>query len=137
GVGCSFTATSFGLAIPAGKRVIHATLDPLDIDKSVPSEIGLVGDARLTLSALLEAVKRRVPEARDGADVAARIERAEAEWFAKWQAKCTQASSPLSPYRVLWDLQRTVDVANTIITHDAGSPRDQLVPFWKSTSPHG
>lgn len=137
GVGCSFTATSFGLAIPVGKRVIHATLDPLDIDKSVPSEIALVGDARLTLAALLEAVKRRVPEPRDAAAVAGKIRQVEAEWFAKWQAKSTQATSPLSPYRVLWDLQQTVDVANTIITHDAGSPRDQLVPFWKSTFPHG
>ena len=27
----------------------------------------------------------------------------------------------------------TVDVANTIITHDAGSPRDQLSPFWVAT----
>jgi acetolactate synthase-1/2/3 large subunit len=137
GIGCSFTATSFGLAIPPGKRVIHATLDPLDIDKSVPSEIALVGDARLTLAALLEAVKRRVPEARDTSAVAAKIKKVEVEWFAKWRAKATQATSPLSPYRVLWDLQHTVDVANTIITHDAGSPRDQLVPFWKSTSPHG
>src|SRR5688572_5275049 len=137
GIGCSFTATSFGLAIPAEKRVIHATLDPLDIDKSVPSELALIGDAKLTLEALLEAVKRKVPEARDSSDVASRIKQTEAEWFAKWQARCTQETSPLSPYRVLWDLQRTVDVANTIITHDAGSPRDQLVPFWKSTSPHG
>ena len=137
GIGCSFTATSFGLAIPAGKRVIHATLDPLDIDKSVPSEVALVGDARLTLAALLDAVKARLPEARDPSAVARRIKDTEAEWFAKWQAKCTQATSPLSPYRVLWDLQQSVDVANTIITHDAGSPRDQLVPFWKSTSPHG
>jgi thiamine pyrophosphate-dependent acetolactate synthase large subunit-like protein len=32
-------------------------------------------------------------------------------------------------------LQQTVDVANTIITHDAGSPRDQLSPFWRSTAP--
>lgn len=137
GIGCSFTATSFGLSIPVGKRVIHATLDPLDIDKSVPSELALVGDARLTLAALLEAVRERVPEARDSSDIAARIRQTEAEWLARWEAKCTQDSSPLSPYRVLWDLQRTVDVANTIITHDAGSPRDQLVPFWKSTRPHG
>jgi thiamine pyrophosphate-dependent acetolactate synthase large subunit-like protein len=36
---------------------------------------------------------------------------------------------------VLWDLQHTVDVGNTIITHDAGSPRDQLVPFWKTKKP--
>jgi thiamine pyrophosphate-dependent acetolactate synthase large subunit-like protein len=28
-----------------------------------------------------------------------------------------------------------VEKDNTIITHDAGSPRDQLSPFWKSTTP--
>src|SRR5439155_769080 len=33
------------------------------------------------------------------------------------------------------DLIHTVDVANTIITHDAGSPRDQLAPFWPATTP--
>jgi acetolactate synthase-1/2/3 large subunit len=137
GVGCSFTATSFGLAIPPGKRVIHSTLDPLDIDKSVPSEIALVGDAKLTLAALLEAVEARVRAPRDAAPIAQQIVEAEREWFSRWEAKCTQQTSPLSPYRVLWDLQQTVDVANTIITHDAGSPRDQLVPFWKSRSPHG
>ena len=136
GVGCSFTRTSFGLFIPPMKRLIHATLDPLDIDKSVPSEVALVGDARLTLAALLEAIRRRVPEKRDISAVSERIKEVEAEWFAQWRAKCTQETSPLSPYRVLWDLQQTVDVPNTIITHDAGSPRDQLVPFWKSVTPH-
>jgi acetolactate synthase-1/2/3 large subunit len=136
GIGCSFTATSFGLAIPPGKRVIHATLDPLDIDKSVPSELALAGDARLTLAALLEAVKRHVPEKRDSAPVAQAIKDTERQWFAKWEAKRSSDSSPLSPYRVLRDLYDTVDVPNTIVTHDAGSPRDQLVPFWKCVSPH-
>lgn len=136
GVGCSFTATAFGLAIPEGKRVIHATLDPLDIDKSVPCELALAGDAKLTLRALLDAVKTRLPQPRDNAPIAARIKAVETEWLAKWLPKCNQETSPLSPYRVLRDLQETVDIDNTIITHDAGSPRDQLVPFWKSTRPH-
>jgi acetolactate synthase-1/2/3 large subunit len=136
GIGCSFTATSFGLKIPEGKRVIHATLDPTDIDKSVPSEIALVGDAKLTLTALLEAVKRRVPEPRDGVPVAKKIAETERQWLAKWEARRSQETAPFSPYRVLRDLYDTVDVAHTIITHDAGSPRDQLVPFWKSTTPH-
>jgi acetolactate synthase-1/2/3 large subunit len=136
GVGCSFTATSFGLAIPPGKRVIHATLDPLDIDKSVPCEAALVGDAKLTLAALLDAVKRRVSEPRDSSKVAQAIKDTERDWLAKWEAKRSQDSAPLSPYRVLRDLYDTVDVANTIITHDAGSPRDQLAPFWKSVTPH-
>src|SRR6185437_3412408 len=136
GIGCSFTATSFGLAIPPGKRVIHATLDPLDIDKSVPSELALAGDAKLTLAALLGAVKRRVPEKRDASKVSQAIKATEREWLAKWAAKRSSDSAPFSPYRVLRDLYDTVDVANTIVTHDAGSPRDQLVPFWKCTAPH-
>jgi acetolactate synthase-1/2/3 large subunit len=49
--------------------------------------------------------------------------------------KLTSDENPINPYRVLWDLLHTVDVANTIITHDAGSPRDQLSPFWESTTP--
>lgn len=136
GIGCSFTATSFGLKIPDGKRVIHGTLDPLDIDKSVLSEVALIGDAKLTLAALIEAVKARVPAPRDSTAIAGQIKAVEAEWLAKWMPKCTQETSPLSPYRVLWDLQQTVDIDNVVITHDAGSPRDQLVPFWKSTTPH-
>jgi acetolactate synthase-1/2/3 large subunit len=29
----------------------------------------------------------------------------------------------------------TVDVSQTVITHDAGSPRDQLSPFWEAITP--
>ena len=53
----------------------------------------------------------------------------------QWLPLLTSDSVPLSPFRVLWDLQHNVDVANTIITHDAGSPRDQLSPYWKTRTP--
>ena len=49
--------------------------------------------------------------------------------------RLTQNTKPLSPYRVIWELLHTVDVKNTIITHDAGSPRDQISPFWVSETP--
>ncbi len=49
--------------------------------------------------------------------------------------RLTSNEVPLSPYRIIWDLLHTVDVANTIITHDAGSPRDQLSPFWQTREP--
>jgi thiamine pyrophosphate-dependent acetolactate synthase large subunit-like protein len=55
--------------------------------------------------------------------------------LAQWMPRLTQDGSPLSPYRVIWDLMHTVDLANTIITHDAGSPRDQISPFWEPTAP--
>ena len=58
-----------------------------------------------------------------------------AAWLAEWKLKLTSNEKPLSPYRVIWDLLHTVDVANTVITHDAGSPRDQLSPFWVTREP--
>ncbi|MEL1250973.1 thiamine pyrophosphate-requiring protein [Aurantiacibacter gilvus] len=135
GVGCSFSKTAFGVSMPAGKTVIHATLDPADLNKGVTSKLGLVGDAQLTLAALLDACRAINPDQRDAAPVAEEIAKVEAEWMEEWLPLLTSEDAPLSPYRVLWELQQVVDVANTIITHDAGSPRDQLSPFWKSTQP--
>ena len=78
---------------------------------------------------------RPSPADRDATAVAAEIAASHKEWLAKWMPKLTHNDAPLNPYRVLWDLQHTVDIDNTIITHDAGSPRDQLSPFWKSVEP--
>ena len=137
GIGCSFSFTNFGVRMPAGKTIIHATLDPADINKDVASQHALIGDADLTLRALIEAVSERLggqPRGRR-AGVAAKIAEINDKWEAEWAAKLNSDSAPLSPYRVIRDLYDTVDVANTIITHDAGSPRDQLSPFWKSITP--
>jgi acetolactate synthase-1/2/3 large subunit len=72
---------------------------------------------------------------RDSKAVAREIAEMRKAWLEEWLPKLTSKDTPLSPYRVLWDLLHTVDVKNTIITHDAGSPRDQLSPFWQSTEP--
>ena len=137
GIGCSFTRTGFGVKIPDGKRVIHATLDPADINKDVPVETALVGDAGLILDGLVEAVRDRSNGASEErtAAVTGEIGAVKAEWLDQWKAKLTSDEVPMTPYRVISDLLRTVDVENTIITHDAGSPRDQMSPFWQSVAP--
>jgi acetolactate synthase-1/2/3 large subunit len=137
GVGCSFTTTHYAPKIPAGKTVIHATLDPADINKDVPITHAMVGDARLTLEALADEIRDRLNSTSRGrADaVAQEIREVNGAWMAEWMPKLTSDEVPLSPYRVIWDLMHTVDVANTVITHDAGSPRDQLSPFWQPVTP--
>jgi thiamine pyrophosphate-dependent acetolactate synthase large subunit-like protein len=134
GVGCSFTETAFGIGMPRGKKFIHATLDPNHLNKNVRAEIGLIGDAQLTLDAVCAEVERSIkkPRASSAAEEIGVVRKA---WLEEWMPKLASAETPLSPYRVLWDLQHNVDKANTIITHDAGSPRDQLAPFWVSTEP--
>jgi acetolactate synthase-1/2/3 large subunit len=137
GIGCSFTRTNFGATMPAGRTIVHATLDVGDINKDIPVQHALVGDAALTLEAVAAAVSDRLggrPRGRMQA-VAAEIASGRQAWLAEWQPRLTADETPLSPYRVIWDLLHTVDVRNTVITHDAGSPRDQLVPFWVSEEP--
>jgi thiamine pyrophosphate-dependent acetolactate synthase large subunit-like protein len=137
GIGCSFTKTGYGVAMPTGKTIVQATLDPADLAKDIPVADALLGDAGLTLRALLVEVKERLggkPRGRAAA-VADEIATVRAEWLDQWLPKLTSDETPLSPYRVIWDLLQTVDVERTIITHDAGSPRDQLSPFWEARAP--
>ncbi|GAA1105389.1 thiamine pyrophosphate-requiring protein [Pseudonocardia alni] len=138
GVGASFSATPFGIRFPtAGTSFIHNTADPGDLDKNIPAEHALLGDTALALDLLLEAVADRLGRPRGRAEeVAARIRAQNGPWLEKWRPLLTSTATPLSPYRVIWDLLHTVDVERTTITHDAGSPRDELTPFWRSVAPH-
>ena len=144
GVGCSFALTMFGANIsPSGylggkqKTVIHATLDPGDLNKDISVQHPLVGDAQLTLQALLEELKGEPGEetTRRSATVAAEIDTVKQSWLSQWKPKLTSDETPITPYRVIYDLMQTIDVENAIITHDAGSPRDQISPFWESITP--
>ncbi len=134
GVGCSFTETAFGSAMPPEKKFIHATLDPNHLNKDVRAEIGLLGDARLTLEGLCAEIRQLINKPGEWL-VADEIARIRKTWMNEWMPRLVTDETPLSPYRVLRDLQATVDVTNTIITHDAGSPRDQLAPFWVTKKP--
>ncbi len=135
GIGCSFTETNFGIKFPKGKTFIHATLDPNHLNKDVVSAIGLVGDAGLTLDALIGELSQTIKSNRDTKDVVAEITAVREEWMAQWRPLLNSNEAPISPYRVIWELMAGTDQKNTIITHDAGSPRDQISPFWVSTEP--
>ncbi len=136
GIGCSFALTGFGVAMPKDKTIIHATLDAMDLNKDVPAQYGLIGDAQLTLAALRQMMSGldKAPAAAR-ADVPARIAEIRADWLGEWLPKLQNNAAPINPYRVLWELNRLVDKSKTIITHDAGSPRDQTTPFWEAIAP--
>jgi acetolactate synthase-1/2/3 large subunit len=137
GAGASFTATGFGIHFPTKEKVfIHNTIDAHDINKNIPTTHPLVGDSKLALGMLHAALKERLKKPRGlAAQVKARIRSQNDPWLEEWRPRLTSESKPLSPYRVIWDLLQIADVPNTIITHDAGSPRDELSPFWRPVTP--
>jgi len=137
GVGCSFSISPFATPIPAGKIAIQLTVDERDLNKDYPIRCMMVGDARLGLRGLIEEVQRRLgPDGRRGDDRMAReVQAVRGQWLSEWMPKLTSDEVPINPYRVVWDVQQAVDPRNTIVTHDAGNPRDQTSPFWRALEP--
>lgn len=134
GVGCSFSPTIFGLNFPKNKTFIHSTLDTRHLNGGVRADAALIGDAQLTLAMLNEAIRSLLPRGRN-TGVTAEIAAVRKAWLERWMPKLRSNEKPMDAYRVLWELMQAVDPDNTIVTHDAGSARDEMAPFWVSTQP--
>jgi acetolactate synthase I/II/III large subunit len=134
GIGTSFTRTLYGTNVPPGKVLIQVTNSEEDINKDYAVRHGLVGDAKLTLQALNTELERRGINRGPGA----RAEDARARksaFVARWQSELESDEVPINQYRIVHELMQRLDPHETIITHDAGTPREQLISFWEAPVP--
>ena len=116
--------------------MIQATNDPRDVHKDYEIDHPIIGDAKLVLRQLIEACREIVGASRkDNEAVAGEIREQRDAWLAQWNHKITDNGRPINPYRVIWDFMQTVPPEEAIITHDSGSPRDQIVPFYRTNGP--
>ena len=136
GVGSSLTRTGYGQPIPDGKLMIHNTETISDLNKDFSVDVGLVGDAKLTLQNLISETKRQIGEGgkRGTTGVAQQIADIHKEWMNEWVALLSSDEVPISAYRVIGELERGLDKENSVVTHDAGAPRDTrpqfLIAMW-------
>ncbi len=139
GMGTSLTMSTFCAPMPSGATIAHSTNCAEDVNKDYRVSLGAIGDAKLVLRQMIDEVKRQVGEhgRGDSDGVADEIANVKAEFMREWRPRFESDEIPLSPYRVIGEIARGVDVANTIITHDSGYPREQLVPFWTTVTPRG
>ncbi len=125
-VGCRFvdwTSSSFRqgvtYAIPPTK-LIHLDIDPAEIGKNYPVEIGLVADAKAGLADLLAAA-RQVGRAKDfkTSDYFADIQAKKAEWDRTLGALRDSDAKPATMARVMKELRAALD-RDAIVTSGAG-----------------
>ena len=137
-VGSSMTRTSYGQPIPDGKVIIHNVESIEDINKDYSIDVGLPGDAGVTLRAMVEEVKALLGEngRRGQTNVSGEIAELREQWLAEWAPLLNSDEVPINTYRVIGELERTLDKENSIVTHDAGAPRDAIMPFYTATVPH-
>jgi uncharacterized protein len=135
-VGSSLTDWWMATPLPRGCPIIQATIDERDLNKDHQLEHALLGDARMTLEALVLEAEARLAKgaAPTWQDPSAEIAATRDAWMREWMPCLTSDDVPLSPYRVIWDLMNTLDLSEAIVTHESGSPREQLAPFCQTTT---
>jgi len=137
-VGCGLTRHPLSTPnLPNRAKLIHNTNDTRDLNKTYATDVALLGDAKLALGHLIAAVLDRLDRRSIERSPAAEIARANASWRAKWAEKLGATTTPINPYRVIAEFQQVVDTADVIMTHDSGSPREQLLPFYQAKRPRG
>jgi acetolactate synthase I/II/III large subunit len=134
-IGSSLTLTPFGPTVPVGRTLIHSTNDASDINKDWRCDEALVGDAALVIEALIDEIDRQRPKASPSKlkSLKETIAAEKKAWQAEWAAEFNSDEVPINQYRVIRDLMQTVDRDNVIVTHDSGSPREQVLPMWETT----
>jgi acetolactate synthase I/II/III large subunit len=136
GVGCSFTKHGMSTTIPAGRTFIHVTNDERDLNKNYAVEYPILGDAKLVLRQFIDAARDLLDKrGARGGEAASEVRQTREAWLKEWMPKLTSNEVPITPYRVIWDFMQTIDPRDAIVTHDSGSPRNQLVPFYRATAP--
>ncbi|MDH7487198.1 MAG: thiamine pyrophosphate-binding protein [Anaerolineae bacterium] len=133
-VGCkadSVTTNNWTLPPADGSvTVIQVDVDPAEIGNAYPTAVGLVGDARLALIDLLEALRAQAGDVlRPKRERLAEIEGMAAAWWAAQAGKMHSAAQPIKPQRVMQALRQVLP-PQTVIVADAGTPTPFTAAFY-------
>lgn len=116
-------------------RLIHVDIDPFEIGKNYPVEVGVVGDARAVLAGLLETARHVVPaRSWQAAPYTREIAEQVAIW---WKHNCELRESPQTPVtmgRALAEARRVLP-PDTVVFTSAGNVQAQVfqeMPFTRS-----
>lgn len=123
--------------VPAGKTIVHATIDSVDLNKEYATDLPVVADAKLFLAEVVEELRRLGASGQNGlraknVDLIASIKKA---WFAEYEPLFSDDASPVNGYRMFRELWNAVDPDTTMITHESGASRDIQSVFYQSTVP--
>jgi pyruvate dehydrogenase (quinone) len=113
-VGTSFPYIEF-YPKPGQARGVQIDLDPVRIGLRYPVEVGLVGDARYTLQALLPLLRRN-----EDRSFLARAQDGMREWRALMEEQAARRDRPMKPQVVAHELSKRLS-ATAIVSCDSGT----------------
>jgi len=130
-IGCragSVTTERWRHPVPGKTKVIHLDVDPKVPGVNYPADVALVGDAKLGLKMLNEALA-----ATHRPIDAARVEAAKEQKFAKFQALAESIATPIKPERVVAEVAHALD-PDAVVVADAGTPCPYFSAYYQVRS---
>ncbi|NLE76819.1 MAG: thiamine pyrophosphate-binding protein [Chloroflexi bacterium] len=114
-VGCKCSQRTFDWGAPAGQqRFLHLDVDPAEIGKLYPVEVGLVADARAGLECLVAALADR-PQA-ERSRWLRRLHDARQGWRTQLAAEMARSGRPIPPQWVMGQLRRLLGPDDVVVT---------------------
>ena len=103
--------------VPADARIIQIEIDPQELGRNYPVEVGIEGDARAVLQEILDQVREREP--RPNSRWVSDIHDWAARRLGRLDAEARDSSSPIKPQRVYGELRKVMP-KDAIVALDAG-----------------
>ncbi len=100
-------------------KVIHIDIEPQEIGRNYPTEIGVVADAKAALRVLTRVAKEMYPDGFDRSDKTAEIAEFRTAFRASNEEMQTSNAFPMMPERILADTRKALP-EDAIITTDVG-----------------
>jgi len=114
-------------------KKIHIDVDPSEINKNVRIDVGLVGDARQSLRALITAIRRRKDQNPSPAARQQWLQRIDS-WRGEHPLTYDRYSSAMKPQYVIETLSR-YSAEDAIVSVDVGQHQMWTAQFWKFRQP--
>jgi acetolactate synthase-1/2/3 large subunit len=130
-IGCragSVTTERWRHPAPGKGKVIHIDVDPGVLGANYPAEVPLLGDAKLALAALNEALATLQRPLETTA-----VQKAREEKFARFHSLASSNDQPIKPERVVSEVAQALE-PDTIVVADAGTPCPYFSAYYKARS---
>jgi acetolactate synthase I/II/III large subunit len=102
---------------PPGTKVIQLDIDPAELGRNYPNEVSILGDAKVSLRRMIDAVKPRSPGAMG--EWTQRVQRLVADWRAENAEMRNADVAPIRPERICKEISEVLP-PNGIVVSDTG-----------------
>jgi acetolactate synthase-1/2/3 large subunit len=114
-------------------RLVHVDIDPQEIGRNYPTELGIVGDIREVLRQLSELAERSGPK-RERTGWHEQVEAWKSEWSNFIEQEKASDAVPIDPRRVIKEL-RAAAPDDTLMITDTGNHQTWVEQYWDAYGP--